>query len=209
MFKINFNKFFMFVFIATVTISCDNDPTSSGDEHLDVDGLAIELNGIEIYRELEGEVITNNISLNVNDTLHLTAHFLDHDGNELGHDDEHDDEHDDALSFQISNSDIILIMMDEHDDEHCDEITGQSECESVDHCEWHENLCEEEHDDGFEFELIGLSSGTTNFNIALMHNDHADYNSLSINVTVNDMFACTNNHLCIRKCCAGTIYAAK
>ena len=182
MFRINFKQFFVFVFTAVVAISCDNSPASSEEEHLDVDGLSIEHNGTEVYRELEGEVVINNISLGVNDTLHLTVHFLDHEGNEVDHDDDHDG---DELGFEINNSDIIAIIMDDHDDDHDD-----------DHHE-------------IEFELVGLSSGSTTFSLALMHDGHADYSSLSINVTVNDMFSCSSKQLCIKSCCSGLIYAAK
>tara|TARA_B110000014_G_scaffold245548_1_gene217593 strand:- start:609 stop:1274 length:666 start_codon:yes stop_codon:yes gene_type:complete len=221
MFRINFKQFFVFVFTAVVAISCDNSPASSEEEHLDVDGLSIEHNGTEVYRELEGEVVINNISLGVNDTLDLTVRFLDHEGNEVDHDDDHDG---DELGFEINNSDIIAIIMDDHDDdhdddhvdEHCDELS-ESECESSDHCEWHadDNACEdaEGHDDDdhheIEFELVGLSSGSTTFSLALMHDGHADYNSLSINATVNDMFSCSSKQLCIKSCCSVLIYAAK
>ena len=51
--------------------------------------------------------------------------------------------------------------MEEHDDDHDEE---------------------EHHESGFE--LVGLTSGTTTFTISLMHNDHPDYTSLPISVTV-------------------------
>ena len=155
MFRINLKQLFILMFVALVAVSCDNSPASPDDNHIDVDGLAIELNGVEVYKEFEG-VITNNMILNVSDTLHLTVHFLDHEGNEIEHEDGEEEE-EEELEFDITDSNIIAITMDDHDDDH------------------HE----------LEFELVGLSAGTTTFSLSLMHDGHADYNSLAISVTVN------------------------
>ena len=160
MFKFNFTKLFVFSFIILVASAC-SDPASSDDHdhHTDADGLALELNEVEVYRELEGAVLTNNLTLSVGDTLDLSVHFLDHDGDEIEHEDEEGEE--DELASQITDSNIISILMEEHDDDHDEE---------------------EHHESGFE--LVGLTSGTTTFTISLMHNNHPDYTSLPISVTV-------------------------
>ncbi len=79
-----------------------------------------------------------------------------------------------------------------HDEEHCDEITVQANCEASDHCEWHadDNACEAEtHDEehgGLILHITGISVGSTDFKLELMHGDHADYtSSKNITVTVN------------------------
>ena len=160
MFRINFKQFFVFVFTAVVAISCDNSPASSEEEHLDVDGLSIEHNGTEVYRELEGEVVINNISLGVNDTLHLTVHFLDHEGNEIEHDEEEED-HEDGLSISGFDSNIAIVEAEDHEEEEDDH----------DHDE-------EEH--GNAIHVIGVSSGSTSFQLELMHEGHADYTSTNL-----------------------------
>ena len=83
--------------------------------------------------------------------------------------------------LQISEySSIIEIIEIEGHDEHCDEITDQSECAALDHCEWHtdDNSCEDhEEGHGMSLHIIGVSVGSTSFKLELMHGDHADYTS--------------------------------
>jgi len=158
MFKINIIKVVLFILVSLYTTSCDDSSTGT-EEHVDADGLALELNEVEVYQELEGEIITNNITLGINDTLDLSVNFLDNDGNEIEHEDEEGEE--DELTFSISNSDIISIEVEENDDDHADE---------------------EDHELGFK--LIGISSGSSEFTISLMHQGHADYTSLPISVNV-------------------------
>jgi len=189
-------KIFIFISMALVAISCDNSDSNpmAPEEHTDAEGLILELNGEEVYRQFQGQ-ITNNLSLSVNSTLELSVHFLDDDGNEIEHEEhmEGEEEEEDELSFGEYDDTIISIEIEEH----CDEITSQIDCDSSDHCEWHADdmACEEEgHDDDdsdeeeehheMGFELTGLSAGSTSFTISLMHDDHADFISMPINITV-------------------------
>jgi len=184
-------KIFIFISMALVVISCNNSNSNpmAPEEHTDAEGLILELNGQEVYRQFQGQ-ITNNLSLSVNSTLELSVHFLGDDGNEIEHEEHMEGEEEDELSFGDYDNTIISIEMEEH----CDEITNQTGCNASEHCEWHsdEGACEEEgHDDSGEeehhemgFELTGLSSGTTNFTISLMHDDHADFISMPISITV-------------------------
>ncbi len=187
MFKI-LKHLFLFVFISLTAVACD-DHDHDAEGHTDVEGFVLENNGTVVYRQFEGEVTVDNLTLSIDETLDLSVHFLDHDGNEIEHEEgEHEE---DALSFEISNSDIISIVMEDHEDEDGD-----------DH----------DHDHGHElgFELMGVSSGTTTFTLSLMHDGHADFTSLPISVTVNPtMLSCTGKQLCLLSCCASTIYATK
>ena len=188
-------KIFIFISMALVAISCDNSDSNpmAPEEHTDAEGLILELNGEEVYRQFQGQ-ITNNLSLSVNSTLELSVHFLDDDGDEIEHEEhmEGEEEEEDELLFGEYDDTIISIEIEEH----CDEITSQTDCDSSDHCEWHADdmACEEEgHDDDSDgeeehhemgFELTGLSAGSTSFTISLMHDDHADFISMPINITV-------------------------
>ena len=120
-----------------------------------------------------------------NEMWNLTVHFLDPDGNEIDyHDTEDNDE--DGLQFEISDPNIISIMMEEHDDDHD----------------------EEHHELGFE--LTALAAGSTTFVLKLMHGDHADYTSMPVLVTVDpETVSCNGKQLCLNSCCSTTIYAAK
>ena len=132
--------------------------------------MILESNETEMYREFEGEVTTNNLTMAVGTTIDLSVHFLDHDGNEIEHEDEeHGDEEgeEDELSFQISDSSVISAIAEEHE-----EGDGDDDGD------------EEHHELGFE--LTGLSVGTTTFTVSLMHDGHADYTSLPITVTITE-----------------------
>ena len=192
MFKI-LKHTFLFVFISLTAVACDeHDHDHDTEAHVDAEGFVLENNGTVVYRQFEGEVTVNNLILSVDETLDLSVHFLDHDGDEIEHEEgEHEE---DALSFEISNSDIISIVMEDHEDEDGDDD--------------HDHDHEEHHELGFE--LMGVSSGTTTFKLSLMHDGHADFTSLPISVTVNPaMLSCTGKQLCLLSCCASTIYATK
>ena len=191
----NVKQLFLFIFVGLIVVSCDNDSSNplTPDTHTDAEGLILERDGTEVYREFEGSVVLNDLNLTVNDSWDLTVHFLDHDGIEIEHEEEEHDEgeEEDELFFTSYNDTIISLEIEEH----CDEITDSVECNLSDHCEWHtdEGACEDEvHDDGDDlvehhelgFELTGLSAGTTTFVLSLMHDGHADYTSLPISVTV-------------------------
>jgi len=185
MFNINnFKLLFLSVVLLFVSACEDHD---HGD-HLDVDGFILESNGAEIYRQFEGAAIPANAALilSVDETLDVSVHFLDHDGNEIEHEDEEGEE--DEIVFEIDDMNIISIESEDHE-------------EHADHDHEHHELA---------FELIGLSSGATTFTISLMHDDHSDFMSLPIDVTVNSStLSCTGKQLCTSACCALKMYASK
>jgi len=157
MLKLSLRQLFVFIFAGLVAISCDDSSTGPTEEHIDAEGMILESNETEMYREFEGGVVTNNLTMAVGTTIDLSVHFLDHDGNEIEHEDEeHSDEEDEEgeLSFQISDSSVISAIAEEH------------------------------HELGFE--LTGLSVETTTFTVSLMHDGHADYTSLPITVTITE-----------------------
>ena len=170
MLKLCLRQLFVFVFAGLVAISCDDSSTGPTEEHIDAEGMILESNETEMYREFEGEVVTNNLTMAIGTTIDLSVHFLDHDGNEIEHEDEeHSDEEgeEDELSFQISDSSVISAVAEEHE-----EGDGDDDGD------------EEHHELGFE--LTGLSLGTTTFTVSLMHDGHADYTSLPITVTITE-----------------------
>tara|TARA_Y100001968_G_scaffold321844_1_gene356936 strand:- start:505 stop:1005 length:501 start_codon:yes stop_codon:yes gene_type:complete len=166
MLKINFKQLITFISVGLIAVSCSDDHSAGPEEHIDAEGMILESNETEMYREFEGEVTTNNLTMAVGTTIDLSVHFLDHDGNEIEHEDEeHGDEEgeEDELSFQISDASVISAASEEHEDGDGDE---------------------EHHELGFE--LTGLSVGTTTFTVSLMHEGHADYTSLPITVTITE-----------------------
>ena len=151
---------------------CEDDDHDNHDEgHTDADGFILENeSGTEVYREFEGAV-TGSVALSVGDTLELSVHFLDHDGNEIEHEEEEGDEHEEGeLEVSGSNASIAIV-----------EVEHEEEEEGDDHDHDHD---EEEH--GAALHIIGVSSGSTSFQLQLMHDGHADYTSTNnVTVTVN------------------------
>ena len=93
----------------------DHDHGDCGDfDHLDIDGLTLEHDGVEIYSQFQG-YITGSLELHVNDTQDITVHFLDQNGDEI----EYTDENPAScfpLGFEIDDESIISITIEEHDD---------------------------------------------------------------------------------------------
>jgi len=163
---------FSLTFAMLFVIGCEDDDHDNHDEgHTDADGFILENeSGTEVYREFEGAV-TGSVALSVGDTLELSVHFLDHDGNEIEHEEEEGDEHEEGeLEVSGANASIAIVEV-EHEEE-----------EGDDHDHDHDD--EEEH--GAALHIIGVSSGSTSFQLQLMHDGHADYTSTNnVTVTVN------------------------
>ena len=87
--------------------------------------------------------------------------------NSIDSSDENENLIENNTSFSITDSYIISVVAEEHEDDG----------DTHDHGEEHHEL---------GFELTGLSAGTTTFTLSLMHEDHADYTSLPITVTVTE-----------------------
>jgi hypothetical protein len=156
------------MFISTGCEDDDHDHDHD-EEHTDADGFILEdESGTEIYREFEG-AMTGSVVLSVGETLELSVHFLDHEGNEIEHSEEEEEEedHEDGLEVSGFDSSIATVEVEDHEEEDGDH----------DHDE-------EEH--GNAIHVIGVSSGSTSFQLQLMHEGHADYTSTNnVPVTVN------------------------
>ena len=151
--------------LALFTVGCeDDDHDEHGHEegHTDAEGFKLEdENGNEVYSQFEG-AMEGAITLNVGETLELTVHFLDDDGNEIEHEEEEEGEdHEDGLEVSGADPNIAIVEVEGHEDE------GDG------------------HDHGMGIHIEGVSSGTTNFELRLMHQGHADFTSLDVLVTVN------------------------
>ena len=199
MLRFNLKQFISFIIIGFIAISCDDDPASSGtslpdglsisfpsegyeplvatievenhaeeeeageDEHADIPdsgGFQLEEEGSSTFtwRQL-GLTTEGSISLAIGETKEFAVHFIDANGEEIeihGHGEE----------------------------DHCEDLNEQA-CGESDHCEWHEedNACEDEQH-GMHVIITGNDEGTTSFQIEMIHDGHADYTSLPINVTV-------------------------
>jgi len=140
------------------TTGCEDDSHDDHDEeHTDADGFILEdESGTEIYREFEG-AMTGGVALSVGETLELSVHFLDHEGNEIEHGDDHEEEEEDHEDgLAISGFDSNIATVEVEDDH------------------------------GHAIHVIGVSSGSTSFQLQLMHEGHADYTSTNnVPVTVN------------------------
>ena len=219
--KINFKQVFIFIIVGLLASACENDNSVGPEDHTDADGLVLEHDGQEVYKEFEGAIVFNNLTLNVGETLELSVHFLDHDGNEIEHEDEDEgseSEHEDELQITdengdiFSSSNIVTIEVEEH----CDEISSQTDCEASEHCAWMSmggtehcmDSAEEEHH-GMGIHIIGEGEGSTNFRIKLMHEGHADYTSKLISVTVGASMRAQSCSLTSCSCCPSNLYAAK
>ena len=155
---------FLFVTMILFTIGCEDK--HNDEDHTDADGFVLEdESGTEVYQEFEG-AMNGTVTLAVGDTLELSVHFLDHDGDEIEHEEgEEDEDHEDGIEVSGFNSSIAVVEAEDHEEE------GDH-----DH--------EEEH--GMAIHVIGVSSGSTSFQLQLMHEGHADYTSTNnVPVTVN------------------------
>jgi len=148
----------LFTSMILFTTGCVDDDHDH-DHHTDAEGFVLENeSGTEVYKEFEGAIVTNNLTLSVGDTLDLSVHFLDHDGDEIEHEEEEGEE--DELSVSGFNADVAIVSVEEHEE------TG------MDHHE-------------MALEIIGVSADSTEFKLELMHGDHADYTSTNnVPVTV-------------------------
>ena len=144
------------------TTGCEDDDHDHDEDHTDAEGFVLENeSGTEVYKEFEGAIVTNNLTLSVGDTLELSVHFLDHDGEEIEHEEEDHGEDEDELRITGNDESIAIVEAEEHEEG------------------------EEEHHE-MAIHIIGVSAGSTEFKLELMHGEHADYtstNNVPITVT--------------------------
>ena len=144
-----------------ITTGCEGEDHDHDEDHTDAEGFVLENeSGTEVYKEFEGAIVTNNLTLSVGDTLELSVHFLDHDGEEIEHEEEDHGEDEDELRITGNDESIAIVEAEEHEEG------------------------EEEHHE-MAIHVIGVSAGSTEFKLELMHDEHADYTSTNnVPVTV-------------------------
>ncbi|MCY4402247.1 MAG: hypothetical protein OXD54_06685 [Candidatus Poribacteria bacterium] len=158
----------------------DHDHEEEAPIHADADGVLLEVDGVEVYRQFEGQQ-TGGITLSVDDEVELHVIFLDHNEEELhldeiageeGEEDEHEHDEEEAFALAVTEYDttIIDVHLSEEDEDHGDE---------------EEEHGEEEHgEEELSFEVIGLKAGETTIKLQLLHGDHPDFTALPIPVIV-------------------------
>ena len=99
---------------------CEDDDHDHDEDHTDAKGFVLESeSGTEVYKEFEGAIITNNLTLSVGDTLELSVHFLDHDGEEIEHEEEEEEDHgedEDELRITENDESIAIVEAEKHEE---------------------------------------------------------------------------------------------
>ncbi|MBO6575692.1 MAG: hypothetical protein JJ896_11865 [Rhodothermales bacterium] len=140
----------LFVLPAVLFLAaCDSNPVDDDDhdDHADeIEGIAVMMNGAEVWRVLEGEVTCATAQCGFaisagEETPLISVEFLGHEGEEI---------HSEDLGAEFSLG-------------HAFATEGIAEFEQ--HSE----------DGKWAFHLHGESAGTTGFQLRLLHNDHADF----------------------------------
>ena len=204
--SVAFSRLMLLTFVTVLPLmgGCGEDDNPIVDEHdheeeeifhADADGFVLEVDGAEVYRQLQGTE-SGGLTVGVGEEIEVHVGFLDGTGAEfhVGEEEEEGEhEHDEEEAFNLGltgyDSSIIEIHLSGHEDEHDeDEHEGEEHEEEEHEEEEHE---EEEHGDehgeeGFaRFEVVGLKAGTTQITLQLLHGDHPDFTAaLPIPVTV-------------------------
>lgn len=133
--------------LLSLMAGCDGNPVDDDDhDHAEVEGLALILNGVEIYRVLEGVVSCTPATCGVTvaegqETALITVEFLDHDGDEI-----HADDLDDDFSLGHVIADASIAEFEQH--------AG---------------------DGKWSFHVHGEAAGQTRMQLQLLHVGHADF----------------------------------
>lgn len=129
--------------------------------HADADGFVLEVEEVEVYRQLQGE---HNGGLTVSAGEEIVIHvvFIDANGAEV-----HLDEVEGSEDYTLGLSDYDSAIIDIH--------LSEAEAEPAEHA----------HGEELGFEVVGLKAGTTEIKLQLLHGDHPDFTAaLLIPVTV-------------------------
>lgn len=130
---------------ASVAACGDNPVDGDEEEHSDVDGLRLILDGVEVYRVLDGQVSCQQEPCGIDvtegdETALITIEFLDDGGDEVHADDL---EGEFSLGYEIADSDIAEV--------------------------------EQHAEDGpWAFHVVGLQAGETKMQLELRHGDVSD-----------------------------------
>ena len=186
-FSVTISRLMLLVFVAILPciggcgeddnpIVDDHDHEEEAQLHADADGFALEVDGTEVYRQLQG-TDSGGLIVGVGQEIEVHVVFLDASGAEVhvGEEEEGEDEHghdeEEVFSLGLSDYDpsIIEIHLEEEEDEHAEDEHGD----------------EEHAEEELGFGLVGLKAGTTKIKLQLLHGDHPDFTAaLLIPVTV-------------------------
>ena len=146
--------------LTVVLISCDDDPVAP-EEHLDPEGFAIELDGVEALRYLQGTGGNPSLALEAGTTYEAVVVFLDEDGEPLPHEEHAAGEEEETIRVDIVNGALLVWVGEEHD--------------------------EGEEDEFLEFhgELTAVAGGATTLRVCLLHEGHCDFESPFLNVVID------------------------
>lgn len=142
-------SFFILLLALGVAACGDNPVDHDDDEHSDVHGLRLVLNGVEVYRLLEGQVSCQQEPCGVDvpegdETALIRVEFLDDDGNEI-----HDEDLDEGFSLDYEFENPTIAEVEQHDE-----------------------------DGKWNFHIVGKQAGETKMIVKLMHGGHADFETL-------------------------------
>lgn len=149
----------LLLFLSTGILACGDNPVDSGEdddddqeEHSEAHGLRLILDGVEVYRVLEGQVSCQQEPCRIDvmegdETALITVEFLDDDGQEIH---EEDLEEDYSLGVEIADPDVADF--------------------------------EQGEDEGlWTLRIVGRLAGETRMKVELLHAGHADFTTPPLN----------------------------
>lgn len=145
--------FFILLFAIGVAACGDNPVDDDDDEHSEVHGLRLVLNGVEVYRLLEGQVSCQQEPCGIDvgagsETALIMVEFLDDHGDEI-----HDEDLDEGFSLGFEIADPAIAEVEQHDE-----------------------------DGKWNFHIVGLQAGETRMVVKLVHggDEHSDFETLPL-----------------------------
>ena len=138
--------------------------------HVDADGFSLRVDGTEIYRQFQGTE-TGGITLKVGDELDVLTVFINRHSEEITFEtEEGDDGQGEEGIDDHSEGEVFSLALSEYDSSIIEVHLAEGD----------------EHEEGFTFEMTGLSAGQTGIKLQLLHGDHPDFTAaLQIPVNVN------------------------
>ena len=155
--------------IRLVRLECD---------HQDAGGFILRADDNEIYRQFQGTE-TGGITLKVGDELDVLTVFINHHGEEISFGfEEADDHHGEDEGDGHGEGEVFNLALTGYDSSiievHLPESEEHEEGEDMD----------EDHAEGFAFEVTGLRVGQSGIKLQLLHGDHADFTA-ALRIPVN------------------------
>lgn len=165
--------------LTTLLIAC-GESDDEEEMHVDADGFILKVDDNEIYRQFQGTE-TGGINLKVGEELEVVTVFIDHDGHEITIGSEEDDhDHAEAEGDDHDAEEAYGLALSEYDSSIIEVHLPEGEAHEDDHDD------DEEHAEGFVFEVVGRRAGQTGIKLELLHGDHPDFTAaLKIPVTVS------------------------